>query len=134
MAQAMLRHMLEKERIPNFEILSRGVNAMSGSLLSEGAREALTKAHFPVPVHSAQRLLAADVERADWIYTMTRAHLAALMTSYPKAGSKAQTLSSSDIEDPIGGSLSDYEKCRIEIQNALLDLISNFKREGSRPS
>ncbi len=131
MAEALLRHMLKNEKI---EIVSRGTNAWPGQPLSEGARQALVIAGVKVPSRRSKRLERQDVEKADLIFAMTENQRRSIMSEYPEAKSKTRLLAASDIEDPVGGSPSDYEKCRIEIQNALLDVLIKLKPEGSSKS
>jgi protein-tyrosine-phosphatase len=131
MAEALLRHMLEKEGIGTIEILSRGLSTGAGHPMTHEAIEVLKKAGIPTRPHQSKNLDVADTEKADWIYAMTNEHLSAIAQRFPAAKHKARRLADTDIADPLGGSRSDYEKCRIEIQNALLDLIRTFKSEGS---
>src|SRR5262249_22604695 len=96
-----------------------GIHASEGEPLSDGAAKALLDAGVtPTPHHSA-RLAAADVKKADRIYVMTDGHMREVLRRFPEAKGKVTRLADHDIADPIGGSPSDYEKCRIEIQNAL---------------
>jgi protein-tyrosine-phosphatase len=127
MAEILLRHMLNKEGIKGIEIFSRGLSASDGEPLSEGAAEALKAAHIDPEPHLSRRLQPKDVEKADLILVMTEDHKRTLLGQYPEADKKTRLLGSSDIEDPIGGSPNDYEKCRIEIQNYLLDLLLTLK-------
>ncbi len=99
--------------------------------MSELAREALLQIGIQAGPHKSRELTRQDIERATLILTMTPEHLKTIVQRFPDAQHKARLLGEAPIADPIGGSPSDYEKCRIDIQNALLDLIAELKSEGS---
>lgn len=124
MAESLLRHRLHQAGAKSLTIFSRGLYAGQGHPMAEFARQVLRQIGISAPEHKSQNLSRDDIEKAGRIYTMTRDHLSTLLARYPDASVKAQTLASSDIADPMGGSLRDYEKCRIEIQNALEKIIS----------
>ncbi len=123
--------MLEKEGIAAVRVFSRGVQAETGFPMTREAVRALHAVGIKAHAHKAQPLTAKDAEEADYILAMTGDHLAQVLRDHPKAKSKARLLAELDVADPWGGSPSDYEKCRIDIQNALLDFITIFKSEGS---
>ncbi len=127
MAEMILRQMLKKEGIENREIFSRGLSVWPHQPISEEARQILEAAGVKVDPHASRALSAADVQRADLILTMTENHKRMIIADYPEAKAKTRLLAGTDIADPVGGSPNDYEKCRIEIQNALLDLYTQLK-------
>jgi protein-tyrosine-phosphatase len=132
MAVALLRHMLKEDK--GMTLFSRGIYARSGQSISDGARQALLDAGVQVEPHRSQPLDKKNIEKADLVFVMTQDQLDHIVSRYPKAKHKIRRLADTDIADPIGGSPSDYEKCRIEIQNALLDVITELKSEGSSKS
>ena len=134
MAAVLLGHMLLKEGIKGIEVFSRGTNAWPGQPLTEGARQALQAVGVETGTHYSQSLARKDVEQADRIYVMTERHRQTVTADYPRAKDKTRLLAAADIADPVGSSPRDYEKCRIDIQNALVDLISSLKSEGSSKS
>ena len=131
MAEALLREMLQKQGDSITRVVSRGTSARPGLPMTPEAIQALQATGLQAQAHLSQRLTRRDVDDADQILAMTADHEAFILAQFPDAKKKVRLLGSSDIADPFGGSLSDYEKCRIDIQNALLDLISTFKSEGS---
>ena len=58
---------------------------------------------------------------------MTYQQCRVVIKNYPDAKDKVRLLGPAEIDDPVGGSPKDFEKCRIDIQNALLDLLSKIK-------
>jgi protein-tyrosine-phosphatase len=128
MAEAMLKHMLTKEGIEGIEVFSRGIGVWDPQPMSEEARSALKAAHIDPGAHESKALGEEDVDRADRVYVMTHHHRRVILTNYPDAKDKVRLLAGSEIDDPLGGSPKDFEKCRIDIQNALLELLSEFKK------
>jgi protein-tyrosine-phosphatase len=129
MAGMMLKHMLAKQNITGIEIFSRGTTAWPGTSLSPGARETLEAIGITTIPHEAKRLEKRDLERADLVLVMTEAHQQWIESVYPEAKAKVRRLGSADIQDPLGGSPTDYEKCRIEIQNGLLELFKDINSQ-----
>lgn len=134
MAEYLMRHLLQKEGLLRIEVFSRGVHAGIRQPMSPGAQEALQVLGIAGHAHRATMLSSTDITQADAIYALTQEHLDIILERHPQARGKAQRLANTDIADPLGGSPSDYEKCRIEIQNALPDIISKLKSEGSSQS
>ena len=52
-----------------------------------------------------------------------------VLAGFSDAKEKVSLLAASEIADPAGGSSKDFEKCRIDIQNALLELLPKLKLE-----
>ena len=129
MAAALLRHMLKKERLNGIELFSRGLSVWPNEPMSRGAQETLKAAGIHPGPHASHALEAKDVKRADLILAMTETHEQSILAEYPEAKGKTRRLASFDIADPVGGSPKDYEKCRIDIQNALLDLFIQLKKD-----
>ena len=141
MAEILLRHMLAREKLSGFTVLSRGIGALDGQPISAGAKQTLEDAGIQVPAHTSQSLSPTEVADADVILVMEDGHRAIIASENPEAikktfllkGYGADPSERGNIDDPIGGSPKDYEKCRIEIQDALLSLLTILKRsiEGS---
>jgi protein-tyrosine-phosphatase len=127
----LFRHLARNEGLSDVEVFSRGVFAEVDEPMTRESFEALKKVGVSGQGHSAAMLTARDVAQASEIYAMTQDHLEIILQRHPEAKPKARRLAPRDIADPYGRSLSEYEKCRIEIQNALLDIILKFKSEGS---
>jgi protein-tyrosine-phosphatase len=126
-AEILLRDQLKKKGVQNVEVFSRGIHAEVGEPLSGGAAQALEDAGIEPTLHHSARLSATDVKQADQIFVMTDGHLREVLAGFPEAKGKTWRLADHDIADPIGGSPSDYEKCRIEIQNALEGVLTREK-------
>jgi len=141
MAEALLRHMLQKAGLDGFEVFSRGVAADDGRLMSPEAREALRAEGIDGSQHRAASLTMADLERADLIFVMEERHWdivksqfsanyvrkTHLLKEYAGDGAPGDR----DIADPYGGSPADYEACKREIQDSLLGLFAKLKEPGN---
>lgn len=127
MAEYLFRHMAQKEGLKDIDVFSRGVYAEVGEAMTEESFEALKKVGVSGSGHAAAQLTSRDVARASEIYAMTQDHMETILERHPEAKGKVQRLTDHDIADPYGRSLSEYEKCRIEIQNALLDILHSMK-------
>jgi protein-tyrosine-phosphatase len=142
MAEAMLRPMLENEGVAGIEVFSRGVAAVEGQPLSDGAAVALKAIGLAAHDHRSHQLHRKDLMKADLILVMEERQRQMIHHMYPESRRKTFLLKQQtdeegirDIADPMGGSPSDYEKSRIEIQNCLLGLLAKIKTaEGSRKS
>ena len=116
------------------DVFSRGIGVRGSMPMSELAMDALKAAGIESDPHESKAISQADIDRADWVIVMTSQHRRILLKDYPNAKGKVRMLSPADIEDPIGGSPKDFEKCRIDIQNALLDLLPKIKSKEGHPS
>ena len=129
MAEALLRHMLKADGISGIEVYSRGIGVWDPQPMSENARETLKAAGIDPGPHESRSLTEEDVDRADWILVMTKHHQHVILKNFPQAQDKARLLASEEIDDPVGGSPKDFEKCKMDIQNALLELLPALKAE-----
>lgn len=138
MAEALLRHWLAREKISGIRVFSRGVAAGIGRPAAQDVRRMLQSAGVDISRHQSQPLTAADLQEADLILVMEESHLAVIQHDFPDALSKTfllkdyagrATKKSREVPDPIGGSWQDYERCRIEIEGCLLDLLPKLKDE-----
>ena len=127
MAEAMLKHLLAKEGVPGMEVFSRGLIVWDPRPMAEEAKVCLKAAGIEPGPHESKLLGEEDVDKADMVLVMTHDHLRVVLTNFPDAKDKIRLLAASGIEDPVAGSPKDFEKCRIEIQNALQDLLAQLK-------
>jgi len=135
MAEVLLRHMFEKENITGVEVFSRGVYAEVGLPMTDLALAEAFGQNADGSKHGAAQLTRADVDRADLVLVMEYSHEEWIQRKFPDVASKTYLLMAyaqieeldQEIADPYGGSPAEYRKCRMEIQNCLLDLISKLK-------
>lgn len=141
MAEAMFKHMLEKEGKRDLDIRSAGVQAAPHEPISPRAREALAEIGVSAPEHGAHRVGRKDLQEADLVLVMERRHRSLLTQDYPDEAAKISVLKeyvsapgNPDIADPVGGSQKDYQKCRIELQDSLLALLTLLKSSEGSPA
>ena len=141
MAEFLLRRMLEKEKMPDVQVFSRGVMALPDQPASPGAMEALKAVGVDASAHHSQPLSQLDIHKADVILVMEEGQRQMIQIKVPEAAEKTFLLKAyagmvgefdenRDIDDPMGGAPEDYARTRDEIQDALLTIFSKIK-EGS---
>ncbi|HEX2972542.1 MAG TPA: Sua5/YciO/YrdC/YwlC family protein [Tepidisphaeraceae bacterium] len=138
MAEAITRQMLAKKLgVPEAELEKKGVTVLSaGSFAMPGAKattaavEALKPIGADLSRHRSRPLTVELIHQADVVYTMSRAHSAAVVSLVPSAADKVITLNpAGDIEDPIGGDVAQYQS----LAGKLSTLIEKRLEEQSLP-
>lgn len=103
-----------------YQVLSAGAFAMPGSRATPQAVEALRDIGLDLSGHRSRQLTVELIQQADLILTMSRAHAAAVTALVPAAGAKTRSLDpDSDIEDPIGGSVSIYRNLAASLKQLI---------------
>ncbi len=128
MAEAIARQMLSAQRnVAQDELESAGVRVVSaGAFTSPGipatreAVDAMGKLGIDLSAHRSRTLSPELIREADVIYCMTDSHLEAVLEYDRTAMDKTFTLDpNSDIDDPIGGNLTVYQRCAELIRRRL---------------
>ena len=120
----MAEAILKAKALPNVEVKSAGIYAMSGSGMSQGTRQVLEEENMLI-VHETSPLTEVDVKWADLILTMTRSHKEGVMNLYPFAADKVFSLKEyaedvdGDVIDPYGGPLAEYRETFIELSSLI---------------
>lgn len=135
MAAGLLRRLLAEkldcppEDLPGrgCHVESAGVSAMSGSLPSPSAVRAMKSKGIDIADHRARPLTVEQIMQADYIFAMTRSHVAQIASMSPPAGDRTMRLADEDIEDPIGGSDDQYVRCAEQIEQALKQRLNEVK-------
>jgi len=131
MAEALFRAKVEGQGV---EVKSAGVAAYDGQPASQHALQVLRDRGI-LHQHQSQRLHDELVSWADVILTMTLHHKELIHTFFPEAVEKTFALhefvgnGSKDIGDPFGGGLDTYQRCAIEIDEALEKLQTRITEE-----
>ena len=136
MAEALCRDMLAKklgvnpDELPDlgFFVASAGVAAGYGSPASPESAELMRREGIDLSGHESQPLSERLLNHADFVYTMTRGHRAAVLAHRPDLENRVRVLSQdgSDIPDPIGGGMQEYEQCRDAIRKHLEAVLSEL--------
>lgn len=145
MAAALFKHALaaQEEPLKSLTVSSAGVSSYGGQAASTNSVRALKKVNIDLSNHESQGLSQELVDRTLAFFCMTDSHLA--MLSYqidpppPNAFLMRQFISEdadSQIPDPFGMNLPDYEACRDSMVEAIPSLIEVVKKltEGSSDS
>lgn len=119
MAGALARVMLAKKRgCPESELPSRGIEVSSAGTAGGGGGAAdhavavMGRRKIDLSNHVSAGLTAEMIDRADEILVMTRSHRQSVLVMVPSAEDRVRlVLGDRDIDDPIGGSEEDYERC-----------------------
>ncbi len=107
-----------------FYVASAGISAGYGMPASPEAAELLRKRQIDLTLHSSQPLTERLLNQADYIYTLTKGHRRAILAERPEMADKVRVLAAdgSDVPDPIGSGIDEYERCQATIE-AHLDAI-----------
>jgi protein-tyrosine-phosphatase len=122
MAEGLMRRKLEREDCAHeFRAASSGVWTIDGRPATESAIMVMAELGIDIRSHRSRLLTDRIVENAALILTMTHSHAEAIRAEFPEHKSRVFLLSEMvgygyDIEDPIGGSLLDYEETAQEIE------------------
>lgn len=134
-----LRRRLGENRIP-VEVDSAGLHSLEGEPATPHTLQVLSELGYDASAHKSKRLTPEDINGADLVLTMTRAHKEAVLDMVPAAADKVFTLreyvasatgrgmpAKEDIDDPAGGDEQVYRMCRDEINDevqALVELLA----------
>lgn len=137
MAEALFRKMLaERLQCSEDELLDRGFTVISAGLAAypgaPAAREAvelLRREGADLGGHESQPVTEELLHLCDYILTMTKGHLDAILAVDPGLRNRVRMLSPrmQDVSDPIGGGMEEYVRCRDEIAGYLRELIDELK-------
>jgi glycine hydroxymethyltransferase len=139
MAEGLFRHLVKHR--DDIEVISAGVGASRGQPASLHTMEVLRPWNVDLSKFRSQPLTAALVEKADFIFAMTRAHLDTIQRVFPEAADKTFLVCefddhlaehSVDIPDPIGLGIDAYFECRDVLRKALpvvLDFVDHTSKQ-----
>lgn len=128
MAEGLARAYLRKLGRNDVQIASAGVGAMPDASPSEFAVDAVAEEGIDIAHYRSQPVTEDLLERADFIFGMTRSHVDSLELLFPQAAEKTFLLREfddsvgpfeKDIIDPIGMSREMYSRVRDQIKAAL---------------
>ncbi len=133
MAQGIFRKMLlEKGLEEQVLCQSAGLSAVEGAPVSENAVLACREIGVDISEHRARRLTAEELPMWDLYFTMSQTHGYILRQAGIPEGS---IYVPGTVEDPFGGSLDDYRRCRdqlaAELQGFMAELEHRLQIRGS---
>lgn len=136
MAEELFRQMTKGRG--EYEVISAGVYAASGSPASQNAIAAMRELGFDISRHRSRALTDELVKKADYIFCMTEGHIHSVVSMFPYAAEKTFLLLEFDenrpqdqkeILDPIGGSIEVYRQCRDQIMDGLKSVIEFIEQQ-----
>ncbi len=145
MAEGILKKLLKEKGISDMEVGSAGISALDGYPVTVFALEAARVWDIDLDEHFSRRLTPEMLERSDLILVMSPEHLkhiqrmdkkflekSYLLKAFPQKSSNADLA----IEDPIGGSLEDYNQCFLELEEELRriqpEIIRLYEKKNER--
>ena len=139
MAEAMFRKLLA-ERLQcrgdelidrGFLLASAGVAAEEGVPASVESVEVLKRLGIDLEASSSQSFGRDLADQADRVLAMTSGHLESIVQYWPQVADRVALLASdgSDVADPVGGTMDDYEVCREMIERHLRLLLDKIAPE-----
>jgi protein-tyrosine phosphatase len=109
---------------------SAGIDAVTGEAASQQAQAVAAAAGLSISDHLSRVLTEDAVEAADRVYTMTAAQADTLRRRWPHLALKISRLDlRSDIEDPFGGSMADYESTLQQIEASVAQRVREQRLE-----
>lgn len=140
MAEALFRQMLANkigctpDELPDhgFFVSSAGIAASYGSPAAPESATLVASRGANLDNHESQPLTERLLNHADIVYTMTRGHRSAIINRRPEVAERVRVLASdgSDIPDPIGCGMDEYERCRDAIESHLNRILADLPLPG----
>lgn len=118
MAEGIFRHEMEQRGFENIMCQSAGLSAAEGDRPAENAIAVCREIGVDISEHITRRFTPEEIEVWDVYFTMSKTHGYILA----QLGVPAEHIYVPDyIEDPYGGDLDTYRRCRDKIQAELLE-------------
>lgn len=122
---------IAKQRLPKFDIQSRGIYAVDGQSISYPAEVIISENELPLP-SSACSFSEADLD-ADLILTMSQSHKQQIENLYSQS-LPIYTLYEyiglqGDVRDPFGGSYDEYQEIYQELKYLISELESRLQKK-----
>jgi protein-tyrosine phosphatase len=143
MAEGLLRHALAAQPPPlkSLRVVSAGVAARTGELVTEYSVQAMKKAGIDISNHRSQPITQELIDGSLAVLCMTEAHRATLPLMFERPPKNIFLFreflppkAEKEIADPYGGPYKLYELCRDEMVEAIPSLIEEFKRLLAKPT
>jgi protein-tyrosine-phosphatase len=137
MGQGLLAHALsaEPEPLRSLKVISAGVAAHTGEVVSDNSVTALKKVGIDISRHHSQGLTQKLLDDALLVLAMTESHRAIIQSRARPAPKHLYLFrellpppASKEIIDPFGGPLKLYESCRDEMVEAVPAIIELLRK------
>ncbi|MCB1195355.1 low molecular weight protein arginine phosphatase [bacterium] len=121
---------------PDLVCRSAGIIAYNGFPASPNGVAVAKKYGVDLSYHLSQLLSRELLDDSDYVFVMTEEHMRALTETFPEYMYKvfllkhfaedSESWSNPNIDDPIGGSEHEYERCYLELEDAIKKIVSKL--------
>lgn len=137
MAEGILDKLLAEGKIKDVNVLSAGIHPSDGAMPTKEAMQVMKKMGIDISNHRAMHIGRDLIQKADLILVLEKKHKEEIFEFEPSAERKIFLISEfagdgeSDIEDPIGQGLKEYEMCAEKIKNMLTKSLHCIINRGT---
>lgn len=140
MGERLLAHALAAEGTPlsNIKVRSAGVSAFPGDAAAPNSIRVLKKVGIPLEDHRSSLLSPEMVDNALAIFTMTEGHREYIRAVHGDSSTPILLFreligkgADTQVSDPIGGSLRDYEDTRDTLAEAVPSILDFLRKRLS---
>ena len=135
LAEALMRRLVAERHVEGITAGSAGTGAWAGAPASEGSYLVALEDGVDLSAHRARPLTPELAASADVILTMSRSHRQHLSDlgygdrTFLLGEYAGRSGSAAEIDDPYGGSLSDYRDTYAQLKNLLGAVVQRLERE-----
>lgn len=132
MAEALLKEIAEEKNL-ELQVKSAGIFAPNGQEASRHAVEVI--GNEDILNHKSKVLTEELMDWAELVLVMTKSHLKMVEDMYPEKSPKTHLLldfaeyEDKDVADPYGGSLKDYKRVKVQLEDAIFALLDKIYEE-----
>ena len=146
MAEGILKSTMKNRGIENIKVGSAGIGALEGMPATPFAIEAAKLWDVDISHHRARQLNRAMLQEAGLILAMAPEHSESIIRKAPEAAAKTYLIkgfpeplskSQEGVQDPIGGTIDDYNQTYMEldeilrrIENKIITLSDSLKNKS----
>ena len=135
LAEALLRRLLSERRVEGITVGSAGTGAWAGAPASEGSYLVALEDGVDLSAHRARPLTPELAASFDLILTMSRSHRQRLYDlghgdrAFLLGEYAGRSGAAAEVNDPYGGSLTDYRDTYTQLKNMLDAVVQRLERE-----
>ena len=135
LAEALTRHLLTERKVEGVTVASAGTGAWLGAPASEGSYLVALEDGVDLSAHRAQPLTPELAASSEVILTMSRSHRQRLSDlgygdrTFLLGEYAGRSGTAAEVDDPYGGSLSDYRDTYTQLKTLLGAVVQRLERE-----
>ncbi|MFO0975565.1 MAG: low molecular weight protein arginine phosphatase [Planctomycetaceae bacterium] len=141
MAEMLFRRLAaEKLGCRDWELRERGIDVFSAGIAaydscpaSPEAVQVMKECGIDMSEHLSQQVTSNMLEQSSLVLALTERHRRALVEARPDLSERIVLLSRAgeDIQDPIGGTMADYQECAAQISENLRFWVEDLLKKDS---